>query len=199
MRRGEETEQAGTDRPNGTRGRLAADRQVLIGDLTWLPWGLLQAVLAWNAGDGPAARRGWRLVGRATSAFPGALPPQRIRRVDARAARLEGILPDREREDFWFSDGGILMNKPFKPVVKTIFQRSATRPVERVLLFLDPHPPALKPQPKTAAQEPHILEVISAPVNLPHNEDVAVYLEEVQQQNAFRRRMRRRVPWPATA
>lgn len=45
------------------------EHQALIGDLTWLPWGLLQAVLAWNAGDTPAARRGWRLVALSMVAY----------------------------------------------------------------------------------------------------------------------------------
>ncbi|HLN60520.1 MAG TPA: DUF3376 domain-containing protein, partial [Symbiobacteriaceae bacterium] len=129
-------------------------------------------------------------VGRATSAFPAALPPQKLTRTECQEARLAHLMPADERDEVWFSDGGILMNKPFAPVVKTIFQRSADRPVDRVLLWLDPDPQ----MPKASSQpgpvpEPHLLQILMAPLDLPRNEDVAAYMEQVQRQNQYRSRV----------
>lgn len=137
--------------------------------------------------EGKARDRLLALVGRATSAFPAAFPPQRIGREDAQAADLVHLLPDSERKEFWFSDGGILMNKPFEPVVRTIFQRSADKPVERVLLWVDPDPPA--EQKESEPGEPHLLTVLSALPGVLTNEDVVSYLEQIEQQNRYRKQL----------
>lgn len=130
-------------------------------------------------------------LGRATSAFPGALPPQNLTRQESARAKLEHLMPDTERDEVWFSDGGILMNKPFAPVVKTIFARSAEGPVERVLLWLDPAPQtAPASQGTVTAPEPHILEILAAALVLPRNEDVTAYLDQVKQQERFRDRIK---------
>jgi patatin-related protein len=137
--------------------------------------------------EGYARDRLLALVGRATSAFPSAFPPQRIGRDEAQAANLVHLLPDSERQEFWFSDGGILMNKPFEPVVRTIFQRSADKPVERVLLWVDPDPPAEKKEKESG--EPHLLQVLSALPGVLTNEDVVSYLEQIEQQNRYRKQV----------
>ncbi|MDF2628739.1 MAG: hypothetical protein K0R39_2570 [Symbiobacteriaceae bacterium] len=143
--------------------------------------------LSEDTGEGEQRDRLLALVGRATSAFPGAFPPQQITRAEAEAARLVHLLPDEERRAFWFSDGGILMNKPFEPVVRTIFQRSADKPVERVLLWVDPDPPmGLKAQ---REGEPHLLQILGGLPGVLTNEDVVSYLEQVDRQNEYRRQV----------
>jgi patatin-related protein len=40
----------------------------------------------------------------------------------------------------YFLDGGILDNKPFSPTIKAIFGRTADRPVDRMLFYVEPDP-----------------------------------------------------------
>jgi patatin-related protein len=124
-------------------------------------------------------------LGRATSAFPGALPPMKITRQDCQDARLPHLLAEYTRDEVWFSDGGILVNRPFEPVLKTIFERMADRPVRRVVLYLDPDPDEVPPG--ESGREPHMLEVAASPFTLPRNEDISIHLDEVQKQNRQRK------------
>jgi predicted acylesterase/phospholipase RssA len=71
-------------------------------------------------------------LARATSAFPAAFEPVRIRRRD----RLLG----KGEEGGWFADGGILNNKPFTEAVEKIVSRRSDRPVRRWLFSIDPDP-----------------------------------------------------------
>lgn len=144
---------------------------------------------------GPAlARRRDRVLarlGRATSAFPVAFPPVRL----PREAVLRGGLPDLWRDDparareRWLSDGGLLLNRPFPPVIRTVFGRVADRPVERVLLYLDPDPEPSGPEPR--AGRPGLDRVLAAAAGLRWNEDIRRYLEEVREHNRRVRHYRR--------
>jgi patatin-related protein len=96
-------------------------------------------------------------AGRATSSFPGAFPAVRIDNlVEILKARGEKSM---DRENFErhffprhqlsgissassaeFIDGGVLDNKPFKPVIDAIPRKRAGTRVHRRLLYLEPHP-----------------------------------------------------------
>ncbi|BDG61607.1 patatin-like protein [Caldinitratiruptor microaerophilus] len=140
------------------------------------------------------ARRRDRLLarlGRATSAFPVAFPPVRLQRDAVRRGGLPDLWPDdpagpRER---WLTDGGLLLNRPFPPVIRTVFGRVADRPVERVLLYLDPDPEPSGPEPRGG--RPGLDRVLAAVAGLPWNEDIRRYIAEVREHNRRVRHYRR--------
>lgn len=128
-----------------------------------------------------------RLLARlacATAAFPGALPPVYLDRADLEAAGISVL--ETGRRGAWFSDGGILANKPFSPVIRTIFERSADQPVERVLLYLDPRPPSFQTGDGGEDRAPHLLEMVAAPFLLPFNQDIQEHLAELKSENRRR-------------
>ncbi len=131
-------------------------------------------------------------IGGATSAFPAVFPPIRISRAEGEKAGM-GILSDVDpvaQEGVWFSDGGILVNSPFDPVIETIFQRSAMVPVKRVLAFIEPDPEVVKVPQQT---EPTMVETALSAVVLPMNQDILESLDRLKRENAKRRELLRLV------
>jgi patatin-related protein len=83
-------------------------------------------------------------LARITSCFPAAFTPVVIPKrrdppsqADAKL-RMWGRLDDDQA--YCFLDGGVLDNKPFTSTLRTIFYRTAERPVRRHLLYVEPDP-----------------------------------------------------------
>ncbi|MEO0411605.1 MAG: patatin-like protein [Pseudomonadota bacterium] len=93
---------------------------------------------------------------RATSCFPGAFPPAQLKEID-RVLAAEGkewtnrkAFIDRsfkaltaqgeDVEDAAFIDGSVLMNKPLALAIKAVQDRSASREVDRRIVYIDPNP-----------------------------------------------------------
>ncbi|HYF94256.1 MAG TPA: patatin-like protein [Symbiobacteriaceae bacterium] len=127
-------------------------------------------------------------IGRATSAFPAVFPPERITPADAQAAGVDvlGDVGPGGADGIWFSDGGILENAPFEPVLDTIFERGANQPVRRVLVFLEPDPSTAGAPAQT---EPGMLETLAAAVTLPMQQDIFDKLERLGLENQRRRHL----------
>jgi patatin-related protein len=102
------------------------------------------------------------LAARATSSFPGAFPPVRLRDfaadVQPRECELDGIVrrqfgrywtPDgRPADAVWetaFVDGGVLDNAPFDHAIGAIVAQRAETEVIRNLIYIEPDPQALDP------------------------------------------------------
>jgi patatin-related protein len=93
---------------------------------------------------------------RATSSFPGAFPPARIREMDEFIARNELDWPRRaaflagnfapytrmnvDPAGIYFIDGSVLNNRPFRQAITAIRDRPAYRAVDRRLVYIDPDP-----------------------------------------------------------
>lgn len=93
---------------------------------------------------------------RATSSFPGAFPPARIREMDELVRRKS--VEWRHRAEFidrnfeshihmnidptsaCFLDGSVLNNRPFREAISAIRGRPAYRQVDRRLVYIDPDP-----------------------------------------------------------
>jgi predicted acylesterase/phospholipase RssA len=75
-------------------------------------------------------------ISRATSAMPALFPEQKFEMKEV----YGGTTKYDKRKDVYLHDGLLTDNKPFDPVLDTIFNRSADRNVDRWLLFLDPIP-----------------------------------------------------------
>jgi patatin-related protein len=83
-------------------------------------------------------------LARITSCFPAAFTPVVIPARDGETSesddklRMWGRLAD--DQSYCFLDGGVLDNKPFTSTLRTIFYRTADRPVRRHLLYVEPDP-----------------------------------------------------------
>jgi hypothetical protein len=121
---------------------------------------------------------------RATSAFPAAFEPRRIVKTPDTANLFEEGEPD----DAWFSDGGILHNRPFTETLSTIFTRAAERPVSRWLLSVEPDPEHFKVPPGPDVY-PEVPEVVGkALMGIPRYQSIAGDLADLA---AHGRRVRR--------
>jgi patatin-related protein len=134
---------------------------------------------------GQAGNRMLLEISRATSAFPGAFEPMLIERRSDNAA----LFTDDEATAAYFSDGGILHNKPFTETIATIFGRMADRPVRRWLLSLEPAPESyaieLAPGP-----EPEVLDVVQKALSgIPMYQSIITDLETLADRNARVRSM----------
>lgn len=125
-------------------------------------------------------------IGQATSAFPAVFPPVKISRQDGLAAGVDilGDVDEAAQSGIWFSDGGILVNSPFEPVLETVFQRSATQPVKRVLAFVEPDPEVVTDPAQT---EPSMLDTALSAVTLPMSQDILESLDRLNRENEQRR------------
>jgi patatin-related protein len=122
----------------------------------------------------------------ATSAFPVAIEPATMDAND-----LKGV-DVKEGEDIplHLSDGGILDNKPFTDMLRTIFSRSAAGQVDRVLFYVEPDPAPPEDPPKTPRQRPDVLTVASkAKLGIPSYESIAADLQSLLQHNIQVRRL----------
>jgi patatin-related protein len=93
---------------------------------------------------------------RATSSYPGAFPPARVREMDAvlaerarpwpgRAAFIDGNFAHYramglDPEDAVLVDGSVLNNKPFHLAIEAVRSHTAFREVDRRIVYIDPHP-----------------------------------------------------------
>ncbi len=119
-------------------------------------------------------------ISRATSAFPVAFEPQLIEKADHNNVLF---LTD-EPTAAYFSDGGILHNKPFTEALSTIFTRMADRPVKRLLLSVEPDPEHYSIE-ASPGSEPEFLEVfLKAVSGIPTYQSIAADLERLEAHNA---------------
>jgi patatin-related protein len=118
-------------------------------------------------------------VSRATSAFPGAFEPPLVSRRSDNAMLFAPGDPDAT----YFSDGGILHNKPFTEAISTIFTRMADRPVRRWLLSVEPAP-ELYTTWRTLERNPDVVEVLSkAVLSIPAYQSIVADLAELRDHN----------------
>ncbi len=96
------------------------------------------------AADTPLAALPLALAARSTASFPGAFEPAFLP-FDGPAQGSPGVpvRPDMKQyanitRPHWVADGGLLANRPLRPVLETIFDRPANVPVRRVLLYVVP-------------------------------------------------------------
>jgi predicted acylesterase/phospholipase RssA len=115
-------------------------------------------------------------IARATSAFPVAFEPQLIERGEDN----EDLYSPGEPKASYFSDGGILHNRPFTETISTIFTRASGRPVDRWLVSVEPDPERIPAQ--AEAVEPNVAEVASkAVMGIPRYQSIAADLSRLRE------------------
>lgn len=135
---------------------------------------------------------------RITSCFPVAFPSVNVglkddaNDIDQRLIRWGQLenrdLPEQrppEGYQLHYIDGGVLDNRPFSYTIKDIYFRTANRPVDRKLIYIDPNPDRFLGNPKfNAMAKPTTWEVLQeALVGLPTYESISNDLELIQAQN----------------
>ncbi len=141
---------------------------------------------------------GLAFAARSTASFPGAYPP-------AQLAEIESMLDERgltwnTKDRFFvrnfadylragidpartaFIDGSVLNNKPFAHAIRSIQGRPAYRQVDRRIVYIDPHPDELMPQPSGLV--PSLWRTLKAALSdIPRNEPVHDDLNNIQDMN----------------
>ncbi|MEQ8461975.1 patatin-like protein [Coleofasciculus sp. E1-EBD-02] len=135
---------------------------------------------------------------RITSCFPVAFPAVNVglnndaNDIDQRLIRWGQLesrdLPEQRPPDGYqlhFIDGGVLDNRPFSYTIKDIYFRTANRPVDRKLIYIDPNPDRFLANPNfNSMAKPSTWDVLQdALVGLPTYESISNDLELIQAQN----------------
>ena len=127
-------------------------------------------------------------LARITSCFPAAFTPVVISpraepasQADAKL-RMWGRLDDQQA--YCFLDGGVLDNKPFTSTLRTIFYRTADRPVRRHVLYVKPDPERFGDDDAPAFRVPSFTEsALDSLTKLPGYESIADDLRLVAEHN----------------
>ncbi|MBC1196141.1 patatin-like protein [Microcystis aeruginosa BLCCF158] len=135
---------------------------------------------------------------RITSCFPLAFPvvPVEIKsddKVDNKLQEWGKLLrnrilpqePPKEGYKIYFVDGGVLDNRPFSYTTEAIYYRTADRPVNRQLFYLDPNPESFVDSTKFKEMEqPTVWEVITGSlISLPRYESIGKDLQQIKDIN----------------
>lgn len=133
--------------------------------------------LGYDRNDFAPARNGvLASVARSTGAFPFAFEPRLIEKEDEDDPRFGPGEPAAA----YFSDGGILHNRPFTEAIETIYARAADRPVSRWLLSVEPDPEHV-PAELVPGPPPEVTEVVGkALVGIPRYQSIAADLDRLR-------------------
>jgi patatin-related protein len=124
-----------------------------------------------------------------TSCFPAAFEPVR---VTPHVSGHEKLVYDELQKwgrlngetETWFLDGGVLDNKPFSYTIQEIFNRTAERPVDRKLFYVEPDPERFSTRREVRVASPNVVQAATqALFGIPGYESIADDLEQIVKQN----------------
>ena len=123
-----------------------------------------------------------------TSCFPAAFEPVKVapNPTNPHEQRVYEWLKEwgSLKGETWFIDGGVLDNKPFSYTVKEIFNRTALKPVDRKLLYVEPDPERFAATKPARTEPPNVVQAaVQALLGIPGYESIADDLEQVAQRN----------------
>ncbi|WP_308634081.1 DUF3376 domain-containing protein [Paenibacillus silvisoli] len=117
-------------------------------------------------------------ISRATSAIPTVFPEVSFTNAEVYGGKTNVD----NRDAIYLHDGLLSDNKPFAPVLNTLFHRSADRKVDRWLLFIDPVPT------DTFADQyekvPTIMEAATSLVSIPRYQSIYKHLKAIEDRRA---------------
>ncbi|BBH20631.1 hypothetical protein Back11_19760 [Paenibacillus baekrokdamisoli] len=119
-------------------------------------------------------------MSRATSAMPAAFPEQKFTMHEV----YGGPNKYDKRHTVYLHDGLLTDNKPFGPVLDTIFHRSADRKVDRWLLFLDPtpHDTHLQQSDQVYKSKPTVIEAAKSYFSTPSYQSIYEQIHLIEEQ-----------------
>jgi patatin-related protein len=123
-------------------------------------------------------------LARITSCFPAAFAPVLVTQSD------DEDTPDALLQQWGalgkesaFLDGGVLDNKPFTHTLREIFSRTATREVDRRLIYVEPDPEHFEQS--TTASTPDVVQAaLAALIGIPGYESIASDLQMLSEHNS---------------
>jgi patatin-related protein len=134
-----------------------------------------------NQVHGPLA-----LAARSTASFPGAFE---LSRLPIGKTGIDRLHPDMTEyteltRSHWLTDGGVLVNKPLRPALQEIFERSSSADVRRLLLYVVPttevETTAIPPD---AADPPLLGAALAKIVSTVMNQTISSELDELTRHN----------------
>ena len=124
-------------------------------------------------------------LSRITSCFPVAFEPVRLpdprdnKDADELLKRWGALPPNHAA---YFLDGGLLDNKPFSYTITRIVHRTATRPVHRMLFYVEPDPEKFVDT--VPSDAPNVMQsALDALVNIPGYQSIASDLQNIAEHN----------------
>ncbi|MFC2060033.1 patatin-like protein [Chloroflexota bacterium] len=117
---------------------------------------------------------------RATSAFPGALRPVKLKKGKE---VVESLLKPEDDQTVFLTDGGVLNNKPFSDTIAAIFRRNPFSKVDRILFYVEPDPETYVKQ-ETTRDEPGFWEIIiKSTVGIPSYQSITNDIRNIKDRN----------------
>jgi len=135
-------------------------------------------------------------IARITASFPGAFPPYSIDKIENKKVVKEvkdalSYFADIKQSEVkdgnrMYVDGGTLNNKPFEPVLKSIFYRMPDSFVERKLFYVEPNPalPSKESLYGTQKAESPLNVLLSTGSSIPLHQSIRDNLEYLKEHNA---------------
>ena len=117
-------------------------------------------------------------LSRMTSCFPVAFKPVYVELAEQNFFRWGKL-----RNPAVYLDGGILNNKPFTSTIDAIATRTATREVERFLIYVEPNPEQFAPSPAAPPAPAMVEAAINSLVSIPGYQSIAADLEAIEAHN----------------
>jgi patatin-related protein len=125
-------------------------------------------------------------LSRLTSGFPAAFRPTEVTAADMNFYRWGNL-----NGPAVYMDGGILNNKPFTSTIDAIAGRTATREVERFLIYVEPSPERFQ-QNVSDPEVPTLVEAaFNSLVSIPSYQSIAADLEAIEAHNEKAQRFQR--------
>jgi patatin-related protein len=115
---------------------------------------------------------------RMTSCFPAAFQPVCVDKEEGDFLRWGKL-----RDAGVYLDGGILNNKPFTSTIEAIAGRTATREVERFLIYVEPKPEQFAPSPNVPSVPSFSQAAFSSLISIPGYQSIAGDLEAIEAHN----------------
>jgi patatin-related protein len=125
-------------------------------------------------------------LSRLTSGFPAAFKPTEVAAADTnfyRWGKLSGPAV--------YMDGGILNNKPFTSTIDAIAGRTATREVERFLIYVEPSPERFQRNASDATVPTLVEAAFNSLVSIPSYQSIATDLQAIEAHNERAQRFQR--------
>ncbi len=125
-------------------------------------------------------------LSRLTSGFPAAFKPTEVTAADTnfyRWGKLNGPAV--------YMDGGILNNKPFTSTIDAIAGRTATREVERFLIYVEPSPERFQQNSRDPAVPTLVEAAFNSLVSIPSYQSIATDLQAIEAHNERAQRFQR--------
>lgn len=147
---------------------------------------------------------GLGFAARATSSFPGAFPPMRLKDLKDYLTEQNQDWPHEQEfikknfghlredratiEDMYFIDGGVTNNKPFASAIAAITDRPAHREVDRRIIFVDPRPDETTSSQLQKPMPGFFKTILSSLAAIPRDEPILDDLKGIEQHNKDARR-----------